>query len=264
MLLMAREAPSPPAAVRRHLRRGRLADEVRDAILEDYIRTGRIAPGARLPSESELCEQYGVSRVTVRSAIRSLQEASIVSVRHGFGSTVLPGEGTIHSGLDELCSFETFARASNASIDTADVEITEAPVDDERAREFDVPVGTPLLTIARNKLYAGKKVGRIVDDLPEGVLPFETVVREFNGSVLDILLAHAEVGVEYADCKILPVALDATLARSIGVARGTPALHLEEHTRTFEGRVVNLSRAWLLPEHFEFHLRRRKPPRSVR
>lgn len=256
-------APTRPAVTRRPLRRGRLADEVRDAIVEDYIRTGRTPPGERLPSESELCEQYGVSRVTVRAAIRSLQEASVVSVRHGFGSTVLPG-ATIHSGLDELCSFETFARASNARIDSTDVEITEAPADEALAGELDLPVGTPLLTIARNKLHDGQKVGRIVDVLPEGVLPFQDVVDEFSGSVLDVLLAHTEVGVEYADCEILPMVLDAPLARRIGVARGTPALYMKEQTRAIDGRVVNLSRAWLLPEHFAFHLRRRRLPRGLR
>jgi GntR family transcriptional regulator len=260
---MARQT-SPPPAARRQLRRGRLADEVRDAILEDYIRTGRIAPGARLPSESELCSQYGVSRVTVRSAIRSLQESGLVNVRHGFGSTVLPGHGTIRSGLEELSSFETFARASNLSIDTADVEITQAPAEEELAGEFDIPVGSPLLTIARRKLYAGETVGRIVDHLPEGVLPFDVIVREFTGSVLDVLLSHPEVGVEYSDCKILPVGLDAALARQLGVRRGAPALYMHEHTRTSAGRVVNLSRAWLLPEHFEFHVRRRRSPGGVR
>jgi GntR family transcriptional regulator len=257
---MDQEARARPAPARRPLRRGRLADEVRDAIVEDYIRTGRVAPGERLPSESELCQQYGVSRVTVRSAIRSLQEASIISVRHGSGSTVLAGGGAIHSGLEELRSFENFARASNARIGTADIEITEAPASAEVAEELDVAAGTPLLTIARNKLYRGKKVGRIVDDLPAGVLPFETLKREFKGSVLDVLLAHAEVGVEYADCKLVPVALDTALARQLSVSRGAVALYLEEHTRTSEGRVVNLSRARLLPDHFEFHLRRRKPP----
>lgn len=257
---MARQISSPPALGHRHLRRGRLADEVRDAVVEDYIRTGRVAAGERLPSETELCEHYGVSRVTVRSAIRSLQEAGIISVRHGFGSTVLPGGDTIHSGLEELRSFENFARASNARIGTTDVEITEASVGAEMAEEFAVAVGTPLLTIARNKLYRGKRVGRIVDDLPAGVLPFEVVKQEFKGSVLDVLLAHAEVGVEYADCKLMPVALDAALARQLSVSHGAAALYLKEHTRTSEGRVVNLSRAWLLPDHFEFHLRRRRPP----
>ncbi|HEV7943394.1 MAG TPA: GntR family transcriptional regulator [Solirubrobacteraceae bacterium] len=261
---MTSTSSSPPTAARRHLRRGRLADETRDAILEDYIRSGRTPPGARLPSEGELCEQYGVSRVTIRAAIRSLQEAGIVNVRHGFGSTVLHGGSTIRSGLADLCSFETFARASNASIDTAEVEFTETTADEDLAREFEVPIGTPLLAVARNKLCAGEPVGRIVDQLPDGVLPFDVVRREFAGSVLDILLSYPEVGVEYADCEIVPVALDTALARQIGVPRGRPALKMFEHTRTAEGRIVNISSAWLLPEHFEFHLRRRRPPGHTR
>jgi DNA-binding FadR family transcriptional regulator len=53
--------------------------------LEDAIRRGDIAPGERLPSERELVEAFGVSRVSVREAIRSLEAQGRVRVEQGRG-----------------------------------------------------------------------------------------------------------------------------------------------------------------------------------
>jgi GntR family transcriptional repressor for pyruvate dehydrogenase complex len=49
----------------------RLADKVASAVTDSIV-SGRLEPGDRLPSERELCEQFGVSRPVVREAVRSL------------------------------------------------------------------------------------------------------------------------------------------------------------------------------------------------
>lgn len=50
-----------------------VADQLRDAVLD-----GRLPAGADLPAERELCSQFGVSRTTVREALRALQARSLV------------------------------------------------------------------------------------------------------------------------------------------------------------------------------------------
>jgi DNA-binding FadR family transcriptional regulator len=55
-----------------------IADQIRQAIV-----TGRLAQGARLPPERELAEQFGVSRVTVRDALRALEAMGLIEVRVG-------------------------------------------------------------------------------------------------------------------------------------------------------------------------------------
>lgn len=56
--------------------------------LEQAIRSGEYGVGDRLPSERELTAMFGVSRVSVREAIRSLEAVGLVEVRHGMGTTV--------------------------------------------------------------------------------------------------------------------------------------------------------------------------------
>ncbi|GAA1933492.1 FadR/GntR family transcriptional regulator [Nocardioides marmoribigeumensis] len=61
--------------------------EVREQLLA-AIESGQYAPGAPLPSERELCEIFGVSRVSVREAIAGLEAMNLITVRHGLGAFV--------------------------------------------------------------------------------------------------------------------------------------------------------------------------------
>lgn len=78
--------------------------------LAEEIRAGRLAPGARLPTEQELMREAGVSRTVVREAVAALRAEGLVVTRQGVGAFVTdhPGEGifrltaTEAAGLQEV------------------------------------------------------------------------------------------------------------------------------------------------------------------
>jgi DNA-binding FadR family transcriptional regulator len=57
--------------------------------LKDKILAGELAPGAKLPSEAELIEEYAVSRTVVREAVTRLRAEGLVETQQGRGSFVL-------------------------------------------------------------------------------------------------------------------------------------------------------------------------------
>lgn len=59
-------------------------------VLHDEIDRGVIAAGDALPTEQTLCDQFGVSRITVRRALADLAEQGYIERRHGVGSFVRP------------------------------------------------------------------------------------------------------------------------------------------------------------------------------
>lgn len=65
--------------------------QVADDIERD-IASGRLAAGAKLPSELEAASQYGVSRITVRRAVKELAERDLLTVVHGRGTFVSESE----------------------------------------------------------------------------------------------------------------------------------------------------------------------------
>ncbi len=68
--------------------RPRLSAAVVSGLAADIV-SGRIPPGAMLPTEPQLCARFGVSRTVVREAIARLRRNGLVQVRQGFGTIVL-------------------------------------------------------------------------------------------------------------------------------------------------------------------------------
>ncbi|ARP93681.1 FadR/GntR family transcriptional regulator [Bordetella genomosp. 13] len=89
--MSAPSAPVPAAAPRRprNLAQGLVED------FSERIRGGQISPGQKLPTESEIMRQYGVSRTVVREALSRLQASGLVETHHGVGTYALePSGGT--------------------------------------------------------------------------------------------------------------------------------------------------------------------------
>jgi DNA-binding GntR family transcriptional regulator len=237
-----------------------LADEVSDMIARQFILNGDVAPGELLPSEKELSDRYGVSRVTIRASIRTLREAGLISVRHGVGSVVLPRSTVLMHGLDRLCSFETFASEAGGTLTTEDVDFDEIAADAEVAEKLDVAAGASVLRVHRAKVYDGTRIAWGIDYVPPGPLPFDVIRAEFEGSVLDVMMAHTAVGVDYADLEIEPVALDGEVAERLGVPEGTVGLFMDEVVYNVDGRVVEWGMGWHVPQEQRrrFFLRRRR------
>jgi GntR family transcriptional regulator len=96
-------------------------------VLHDEISRGVLAPGDPLPTEHSLCEQFGVSRITVRRALADLADSGYIERRHGVGSFVREGltpsaPQVDGSYIDELrqIQFET-------EVDVLEWDIAPAP-----------------------------------------------------------------------------------------------------------------------------------------
>lgn len=75
-----------PSLVRK--RPNNLAQGVVDALTQRIL-LGQLKPGEKLPSESTIVLEHGVSRTVVREAISKLQASGLVETRHGIGTFVL-------------------------------------------------------------------------------------------------------------------------------------------------------------------------------
>ena len=89
--------------------------------LADGIRSGQYPVGGRLPTEAELCASYGVSRHTVREAIRRLADQGLITRQPGVGSIVL--RRTRSGGFTQRISA---LQDLLAYVKTAQLEVLEA------------------------------------------------------------------------------------------------------------------------------------------
>ena len=87
-------------ALLRPLRPARNLTEEVVARIADEIRSGRLAPGARLPTEQELMQAMGVSRTVVREAVAALRAEGLVTTRQGSGAFVAADASRVPFRID--------------------------------------------------------------------------------------------------------------------------------------------------------------------
>lgn len=97
-------APPPAAPSFGPVRRVRAFEEIAEQIREQ-LRQGRFVPGQKLASERELCEQFQVSRNTLREALRSLENAGVLESRKGAGGGAFVAQvngSAVITGLSDM------------------------------------------------------------------------------------------------------------------------------------------------------------------
>jgi GntR family transcriptional regulator, transcriptional repressor for pyruvate dehydrogenase complex len=126
------------------------------AQIKVLLRQGRLKPGDRLPSERELCERFGVSRVTVREALRVLEAGGLIEIRvgaRGGAFITSPTSEQIGAGLADLLNLSPLTSG----------EVTEArqvfelgivPLVVERATDADISELRQMIELHRAALEA--------------------------------------------------------------------------------------------------------------
>ena len=103
--------------------------------------------GQRLISEPELAKQMGVSRATLREAMRTFETQGLIRRRQGAGTFVVGKVPVIDAGLEILESLETMVRRMNLKITVSDLSIEPIQTDEETAKGLNVPDGTRLTRV---------------------------------------------------------------------------------------------------------------------
>ncbi len=216
----------------------------------------RTPAGQRLPSEPDLAKQLGVSRATLRDAMRTFETQGLVRRRQGSGTFVVGKSQILDSGLEVLESIETIAKRLGLEVSISNLSVERVTADENSAENLNLAVGASLLRIRRVICADSRPVAYFVDVLPESVLKMEDLPADFRGSVLDILLGRGDaLTVSRADISATNAVAD--VAKALEIQRGDVLLRFVSRLFAGDGLVLDYSTSYFIPGYFRFHVVRR-------
>jgi len=213
--------------------------------------------GTKLPSEPELARELGVSRATLREAMRTFESQGLLRRRQGFGTFVVKPTRIIESGLEVLESIETQAEKIGLEVAMGEVDISYIQADDNHAEKLDCKIGDPLIKVQRVILTEGSPAAFLVDILPQDILDPEFSYDKFTGSVLDFLIHIGDPPLSISKTEISAINAPADVAKALDIQRGDTLLLLNGLLFDEEGQPVDYSYSYFLPGYFRLHIIRK-------
>ncbi len=214
-------------------------------------------PGERLASEPSLARQLGVSRATLREAMRTFESQGLIRRRQGSGTFVTHPSTVIDSGLEVLESIETLAKRIGLPVTLGASKIEERAASEDECQHLGIFENCVVIQISRVIEAENRPVAFLIDVLPKDILTPEEITPGFTGSVLDLLLQRGTPSLVVSRTDITAVTANAEIARALGIQRGDVLLHFNALLYTEIGRVVDYSFSYFLPGYFRFHVVRR-------
>ncbi|MFE5124538.1 GntR family transcriptional regulator [Streptomyces sp. NPDC056669] len=220
-----------------------IADALREAIDK-----GRFREGDKLPSETELVDHFGVSRMTVRNALSLLQQEGLAVSEHGKGVFVRPRPPVRRLASDRFArrhrdqgkaafTVEAEAAGSRPEVDSLEVK-EERPSPDISAR-----LGSPRRVLARRRRYLldGRPVEFATSYLPLD-LARNTPIAQLNPGPGGIYARLEEMGhrLDHFDEEIRARMPSPAEVRTLQLASGVPVIHLVRTAYDAEGRAVEV------------------------
>jgi DNA-binding GntR family transcriptional regulator len=252
---------APDSATLRRETRPSLVDVAEEA-LRGWLATGRHRPGERLPPEQELSAHLGISRGTLRTALRRLEESGEIVRRQGSGTYVgRVATTSLDEGLEKLVSYSELARRRGVTLELGELEVEDVRVGPEVAERLGLDADATATSVTRVLLMDGAPGAWMRDVVhPDVELPAPSRLRqalERGQMVLDVLLKGG-VPVAYTRAHITARVLTKRdrVGKALGVRDTVAALEIDHVTCTAEGTPVEYSIDIFLPRSLDLHVMR--------
>lgn len=214
------------------------------------------AAGERIPGETVLASEYDVSRATIRTAIRALEDQGLVRVRQGLGTFVTPFGQEVRAGLQELRSMTRTIAEQGYEPGMHYRSRAIRPATDREARLLDIEPHVEVLALERSLSADGRVVAFSSDVIRLDRLGDEVEAEDVTGSVFDLLARYDRLP-DKAIAELSPV-IDETVGWGDGRSPRGLYLKLEQTQFMPSGAVLSHSTIYFVEDRFRFSIVRRR------
>ena len=213
--------------------------------LREHIDGGGIDPGSALPSERELSEMAGLSRVTVRKGIKQLIDEGVVISKHGSGTFVAR---RIETAGAKLNSFSDDTRSRGQDPGVVWIYKSYALATEEEAAVLEVPPDVRVARLGRVRLAGDEPLAIEHAVIPAMFMPDLDALGDSLYQALDVHGFRPTSGTQ----RIRASLATETEAGILSVRQHSEVLRIERRTRIPDGRIVDFTRSVYRGERYEF------------
>lgn len=168
--------------------------------LAEQIQNGKLTPGTKLPSESELAGQFGTTRETVRKALNLLVQNGYIQKLRGKGSFVLDVH-RMDFPITGLISFKEMAQKIGKPSRTIVYRVELGEATSETARHLQIQPGEPVWEVIRVREIDDERIILDKDYFLSGIVPTLTKAIAEN-SIYEYLECELHLAISYAKKEI--------------------------------------------------------------
>ena len=238
------------------LRHAPISTQIENILLA-RIQDGTYTSNAAFPSETYLCEEFKVSRATVRTAVAALTAKGLL-VRHPGKGTFLIDSLRLDSGLEKLESVLSIARRQGLKPEIMDLSVTVIKADVNIAARLASTIDQQITLIERTIFVENKAYSLHQDYVPGQFLHPNQISDNFDGSILDLLKIHHTPPLKEAVTEITSVNASRAQSTHLGVKPNAALILLRETVYDEGGEIVSFSENFFVPDRFYLHVLRRK------
>ena len=226
--------------------------------LRKAIASGRYPLGAQLPTEHELCRRLGVSRFTIREAIRVLSDGGLVlrKPRAGTVVTALPDDTRYSHGMGSLRELFQYAQSTHFHY----VYVGRLGLSKTQARVMGATAGEEWIyaVALRREKRGAKPFGVTRLFLNPALKGIGKALRGWNGAVYSLIERDFGVRIERVEQVISAIALGEDDAGNLGEPAGAPALSIRRSYYDEAGRLVEMAETLHPTDRFAYRMELRR------
>lgn len=213
--------------------------------------------GAKLPSEPLLAKNLGVSRSTLREAMRTFEVQGLIRRRQGQGTFVVGKQKTFEGGLEVLESIETLSERIGLNVRMGEFQVKRFKVEKDNQTFLNFPLKSTVIQIDRTINTEDRPIAYLIDIAPITILDEKDLQEGFDGSVLDWLLKRGNPILDRSKSHVDSIAASSEIAHKLQIQRGAPLLFFASDVYDTSGQLVTHSYSYFIPGFFDFHIVRK-------
>ncbi len=231
-------------------------DRLRDEVIALISRLG-LKPGDRLSTEAELSELFGVSRPTLREALKLLEQQGILSAVQGQGRFIsAEGSLRVERPMTKYESITQVLEGRGFRVSSAVLRVEEGESSEEEADALEVPGGTAVIRLLRIRFGDDRPMVVSANVIVRDALPGPIAYRDWGGSLTGALEAHGHQ-IRSSVATISAVNLPDDIATAHNLDGLGPWLLVTEVGITREGRRVLFAQDYHRGDEISFSVIRR-------